>query len=248
MAELTKDLSTSSAPGVTPVPIPTINTLMTRDPICVHPEGSLIEAASILSKHRLSGLPVVDDHGILVGIMTDNDLLTKGSAIHLPTFLKLMEGIEIYRNDSMAISDDVKKILAMKVKDVMNADPFMLTDGATIQEGLQAFAEHHRVNPIPVVDANKKVIGILSRSDIIKMFGAPSVVASVTSGAGLGAKATDINLASDQHVDEFLSDFEKQFTLVTKTETHYWLLYSILFAVIGFAIAFAFIVQFGPGK
>jgi CBS domain-containing protein len=219
-----------------------INNLMTRDPICVHPDGSLIEAASTLSKHRLSGLPVVDDKGMLVGIMTDNDLLTKGSAIHLPTFLKLMEGIEIYKNDSLAISDDIKKILAMKVRDVMNPDPFMLMDGATVQEGLKAFAEHHRVNPIPVVDANKKVIGILSRSDIIKLFGAPTVAASAAAGGGGGQK----DLASDRHVDEFLSDFEKQFTLVTKTETHYWLLYSILFAVIGFAIAFAFIVQFGP--
>jgi hypothetical protein len=117
----------------------------------------------------------------------------------------------------------------------MNAEPLTLPDGATVQEGMKAFADHHRVNPIPVIDANKKVVGVLSRSDIIKMFGAPTVV----------AKEAEEKHSSDEHVDEFISDFEKHFLLVTKYQAHYWLLYSILFAVIGFAIAFAFIVQFG---
>lgn len=225
----------------TPIPTPpviTVSSLMTPNPVVIAPENSLIEAANILSERHFNGLPVVDKDGILIGIVTDHDLLTKGSAIHLPTFLKLLGGFDIYRNESLEVGDDVKKILKMKVKDIMNADPLTLLETATVEEGLRAFAEHHRVNPIPIIDQNKKLKGVLSRHDIIKMFGAPSVT----------MREGDADPALDRNVNAFLSDFQKQFLFVSRTRTHYWLLFSILFALIGFLIAFALIVQFGPGK
>jgi len=216
----------------------TVKTLMTPNPVTVTPETSLVEAANILSKYHFNGLPVVGRDNVLVGIMTDNDLLTKGSAIHLPTFLKLMESFQVYKNDASGISGDVKKILAMRVKDIMNPDPLVLRDDATLQEALRAFAEHHRVNPIPIVDEQKRLKGVLSRHDIIKMFGSPSAVPRP--GAADRSLDTDVNM--------FLSDFEKQFLFVSKTRTRYWLFFSILFAIVGFIIAFALIVQFAPGR
>jgi len=216
----------------------TVKTLMSGEPVTVTRETTLVEAANILSKRHFNGLPVVDEHNALVGIVTENDFLTKGSAIHLPTFLKLLEGFEIYRNDAMTLNTDVKKILAMRVKDVMNTEPLTLLETASVEEGLKAFAEHHRVNPIPIIDANKKLKGVLSRHDIIKMFGAPSVVAK-------DEKSDDRSL--DRNVNSFVVDFQKQFLFVSKTRTKYWLLWSLLFAIVGFIIAFLLIVQVGGG-
>lgn len=216
----------------------TIKNLITSKAISVSPETSLVEAANILSKHHFNGLPVVDKENVLVGIVTEQDFLTKGSAIHLPTFLKLFEGIEIYRNDAMTLSGDIKKILGMRVKDVMNSDPLTLREGATVEEALKAFAEHHRVNPIPIVDENKKLKGVLSRHDIIKMFGSSSAVVDEKEMGG----------SIDRNVNAFIADFEKQFLLVSRTRTRYWLLWSIFFIMIGFLIAFALIVRFGPGQ
>jgi CBS domain-containing protein len=216
----------------------TVSSLMTRHPVTVAADTSLIEAATILSAKHFNGLPVVKKDGTLIGIMTDNDLLTKGSTIHLPTFLKLIEGFKIYQNDDFALKGEVRKILKMKVKDVMNSEPLVLEETATMQEGLRAFAEHHRVNPIPIVDGHGKLKGVLSRHDIIKMFGAPSV--------SLGDGDPDRSI--DRNVNVFLSDFEKQFLLVSKTRTRYWLLFSFFFAAVGFLVAFALILQFGPGR
>jgi CBS domain-containing protein len=211
----------------------TVGDLMTPHPISVTPETPLIEAANALTKGHFNGLPVVDKNNVLVGIVNEHDFLTKGSAIHLPTFLKLLQGFEVYHTDELGLSSDVKKILQMKVKDVMNNDPLTLTAGASIEEGLRAFAEHHRVNPIPIIDTDHKLLGVLSRYDLIKMFGAPSVV--------LGAQESDRSL--DGNVNNFISDFEKQFLFVSKTRTRYWLLWSLLFTIVGAIIAFAFIVQ-----
>ncbi len=220
-----------------PQPI-TVKSLMTATPVTVTPNTSLIEAANILSRDHFNGLPVVLKDGTLVGIMTDHDLLTKGSAIHLPTFLKLMQGFAVYQNDALAINGEVKRILQMQVKDVMNPEPLTLKEDATLQDGLRAFAEHHHVNPIPIVDDQRRLKGILSRHDIVKMFGAPSVT----------LREGDSDRSLDRSVDAFLGDFERQFLFVSKTQTRYWLLFSILFAIVGFVVAVVFILQFGPSR
>ena len=213
-----------------------VSDLMTKDPVTVSPDTSIVEAANFLSKYRINGLPVIAKDRTLVGIVTEYDFLTKGSAMHLPTVLKLLQGIEIYRNDNLAISDDIKKIFAMRVQDVMNTDPLTLRADEKIEDGLKAFAEHHRVDPIPIVDGEKKLVGVLSRYDIVKMFSAPSA-AAVTG-------ETDRSL--DRKVSVFVSDLDKQFFLVSKTRTHYWLLWSLLFAIVGFIVAFALIIRTGP--
>lgn len=120
------------------------------------------------------GLPVVNKDSVVVGILTDYDLTIKGSALHLPTFLKLLKEFEIYKKDSSLIKDDLEKILKMSVADAMNEEPLVLQEGASIEEAVKTFGEHHRVNPIPIVDKDNKLVGILSRRDIIKLFGSKS--------------------------------------------------------------------------
>jgi CBS domain-containing protein len=221
------------------MPSVAIDNLMTRDAVTVRPETSVIDAANMLSVHHLSGLPVVDANGILVGVVTEDDFLTKGSAIHLPTFLKLLEGFSMYQNEALMIDDKVKAILRMRIKDIMNREPMTLPEGASMDEALRIFTEYPHMNPIPVVDASKKLKGVLSKYDIIKMFAGPRTISASSS-----AEASDRSL--DHDVDAFLSDFEKKFLFVAKNTTRYWLFYSILFAIVGFVIAFALIVQFVP--
>jgi len=210
---------------------------MTRDAVTVSSETSLIEAANVLSKYHLSGLPVVDGEGILVGVVTEDDFLTKGSAIHLPTFLKLLEGFSIYQDEELMIDGKVKEIVRMQVKDIMNREPVVLSEGASVDEAMRIFTEHPHMNPISVVDASKKLKGVLSKYDIIKMFVAPSATSALVNGS---------DRSIDHNVDAFLSDFKKQFLFVARDTTRYWLFYSVLFAIVGFIIAFALIVQFAP--
>jgi CBS domain-containing protein len=205
----------------------TVESIMTKNPSAVSPDTSLVRAANILFSRHFNGLPVVDNQGILRGIFTDHDLLVKGSSIHLPTFLTLLEGLPVYKAQMEPLSMDIKKILAMEVKDVMNPDPLTLPPEATIEQALQAFSEHHRVNPIPVIDSEKRLVGILSRYDIIKFFGAPSVVPSDQTSERV----------MDENVNRFLSDFETRFLFVSRWQTQYWFFWSLFFVVLGFTIA-----------
>lgn len=220
----------------TTIHMATILNIMTKKVICVHPETPLIEATNLLIKEHLNGLPVVDTNQTLVGIITEFDLIIKGSSVHLPTLIKLLSQFDLYKKDKRLIKDDLKKIFDMKVKDVMNHDPLTLPDTASIEDVARSFSEHHRVNPIPIIDKENKVAGIISRYDLNKFFGTSS--AFFLNGESI--KSRDI----DKNVNSFLDNFERQFTFVSKTRTRLWLLASILFAMVGYFIAWAMILRF----
>ena len=138
--------------------------------LSVYPETSLLEAHNIIAAHQFDGAPVVDKENTLIGILTEYDLIVKGSSLHLPTFQKILAELSVYQKDKRQFQNEVEELKQLTVKDVMNNDPLMLPDTASFEEVVTAFRDHHRVNPIPVVDANKKVVGVVSHYDVLKLF------------------------------------------------------------------------------
>ena len=152
------------------MPHPTIQDIMTREVVSVHPETSVFEAHDLIAKHNVDGVPVVDAENKLAGILTEYDLIVKGSSLHLPTFQKILAELPVYRKDRSQFQNEVKELQDLKVKDVMNSDPLTLRDDAPFEKVVAEFRDHHRVNPIPVIDKNKKVVGVVSRYDVLKIF------------------------------------------------------------------------------
>lgn len=141
---------------------------MTRDVVSMRPDTPLLEAATALNEHGFDGVPVVDDQNVLVGILTEYDLISKGSAVHLPTLQKVFRSLQIAERNH--IREEMREISDLKVRDVMNGDPLTLQPTASLEETVAVFRDHHRVNPVPVVDASRKVVGVVSRYDIVKLF------------------------------------------------------------------------------
>lgn len=145
-----------------------VKDIMTKEVVSVGPDTPLIEAAKILVEYKFDGVPVVDKENKLAGILTEYDLISKSSAIHLPTFQKIIQDIGVYRKDKKHFTKDLEEIASLRVKDVMNNDPLTLPEDATYEDAVTAFRDHHRVNPIPVIDKDKKVVGVVSRYDVLK--------------------------------------------------------------------------------
>ena len=117
----------------------------------------------------------------------------------------------------------------------MNKEPLVLQSSVSIEDAAKTFAEHHKVNPIPIVDEGGRLIGILSRSDIIKFYaGVSPQHAAHTKGAPQG---------TDRAVSDFLLDFEKNFIAVSRYRTKYWLLISLGFLIVGIIATTIFILQ-----
>jgi CBS domain-containing protein len=146
----------------------TIKDIMTANPITVTAEASLIEVAKTMTDHKFNGLPVVDAAGILVGIVTEYSLISSQSGIHLPTLQTVLAQLPVFSKDKGEFSDEVAAVTKLTAKDVMNSDPLTLPVSATYEETVRAFQDHHGVNPIPVIDSTRKLVGVVSRYDVLK--------------------------------------------------------------------------------
>ena len=206
-----------------------VEDLMTEKVITVHAETPLIEAVSVLTKNSFNGLPVVDDQGTLLGLLTERNMITNDSYAHLKTLIKLVTEIDFYKKDKSPIKEDLSKILSLKVSDMMTYGPVTIKASATIEEASQLFADPKN-NPLPVVNENNILVGILSLSDLTKLYG-------ISLRDNLGTRQVD------QHIDKFMQQFEKEFVVVSRFHTKTWLLTSILFAIVGFMIAMFFILR-----
>src|SRR3989344_4406833 len=204
--------------------------IMTKKVVMISQETTLSEAAAKLTEHNFTGLPVVDKDGTLVGLITEYDLIEKGTAMHLPTLAKLLSDFSFYKDDKDFVLPEIKKMLSMKVKDVMNKEPLSLPVTASIEDAIEIFAHHHAVNPVPVVDEKKKLAGILARFDIIKLFHG----ASHTASSEISTTEVDhTRVHDDPQVGAFLKNLEERFMVVPKTRARYWLVASVLFAIVG---------------
>lgn len=212
----------------------TVADLMTRDVVTVKADTPLLAAANLLSAKNLTGLPVVDDRGGVIGILTEYDLITKGSAIHLPTFLKLMREFDVYRRDRTLIADELKAMLALRVRDAMNPEPLVLAPETSIADACRTFGEHHRVNPIPIVDRERRIVGILSRFDIIRLYAGTDPHPSRAKGSPA---------ATDRAVSDFLRGFEQNFIAVSRFRARFWLLLSVAFLILGIIITLFFLAR-----
>lgn len=144
--------------------------IMIKDVASVTTDVSVLEAAEIMIKNGYTGMPVVDKNRKVIGIVTEYDFLTKGTAIHLPTFIKLFGDFPAFESEKIDGKKTLKDALAFTVKDIMNSEPLLLHDDDTFREAVHAFGEHHKVNPIPIVDKKGVLAGIVSRFDVIKFY------------------------------------------------------------------------------
>src|SRR5689334_21005120 len=103
--------------------IKNVEDIMSANVITVSEETPLAEAALQLSQYNFNGLPVVDPQGKLLGLFSEHNLVSDRSFVHLQTLLKLFSSLEFYKADQSPIRDDLKNLLALKVKDVMTSVP-----------------------------------------------------------------------------------------------------------------------------
>lgn len=214
--------------------------IMTRKLIAVQPGTSVIDAARVMFEKNFNGLPVVDKDGKLVGLVNQQDLISHTN-VHLPTLINLLSQIEFYKKDSSQVRGDLTKIMNMTVSGVMNHEPMFVDETVPVSQVAETFANHHAINPLLVVDANKKLTGLISRYDILKFFVGPTSMQQ-----HMGDDDTIVTPKGDNpntNVDGFIKDFETRFLVVSKARTRIWLWIAIGFGIVGFAIAWFLILR-----
>jgi len=144
----------------------TVAAVMTPDPVTVTPETSLSEAIHILAERRITGLPVVNGDGALVGVLSESDLMWQTTGVDLPAYIMLLDSV-IYLKNPTQYQQELHKALGQQVKDVMTDKVVTTTPDQSIREAAHLMHERH-VRRLPVVDAAGQLVGILTRGDIVR--------------------------------------------------------------------------------
>jgi len=135
--------------------------IMTRDVVVVSEEAPLAEVAAVMGKHGVSGVPVVDKDGRVTGIISEKDFLTGMGVTGLQNFMTLVANCLATKG---CVALPIKKQFA---RDIMISPPITVASDTSMQEIAVLFTSRN-INRVPVVDVEGKIIGIVTRADLLQ--------------------------------------------------------------------------------
>ena len=144
----------------------TVADIMDRDPATVSPNTDVTTLIRLLREHELPGVPVVQEDGTLVGIVTESDLVLRGddSSLHLPPYLELFGGV-VFLEPLQHLEDKLRKAFATNVEEMMTADVDTIGPETSVHEAAQLISRTGH-NRIPVVEGTR-LVGVVTRVDAL---------------------------------------------------------------------------------
>lgn len=144
----------------------TAKEIMNKKVITIKKDASINELSELLVNNKISGVPVLDENGSLAGIVSEGDIIVQNSDLHFPRYFKLLDAI-IYLESLNKFKRSLQKHLATKVEDIMTVKVKTAGEDTPINEIADIMLDS-RVNRLPVMDKNNKLVGIITRADILK--------------------------------------------------------------------------------
>ena len=144
----------------------TVKEVMSSPVLTVTPETALKDAVSLLSDHHISGLPVVDQSGLLIGELTEQDLMVRESGVDAGPYVMLLDSV-IYLKNPLNWDKQVHQVLGTTVADLMGCDLHSCSENLPLPKAASLLHERSTQRLI-VVDDNKHPVGVLTRGDIVR--------------------------------------------------------------------------------
>ena len=145
----------------------TVRDYMDDDPATVKPDTRAEDVARLLGTHELHGVPVVNEAGRPVGIVTENDLVMADEEgdLHIPHYVQLFGGL-VFLESVKGFEKRLKKAVAATAADMMTADPTTIGPDADVHEAgrLISSSGHNR---LPVVE-HGRLVGVITRADVLR--------------------------------------------------------------------------------
>jgi CBS domain-containing protein len=135
--------------------------VMTSPVVSIEPDASIWQAVRIMLQRHISGLPVIDQKGGLVGIVTEGDFLRRtetGTQRRRPRWLEYLIG-------PGRLADEYTRAHGRKVNEIMTADPVTITEDTPLDE-IVRLMEKRQIKRVPVV-RDQQVVGIVSRANLV---------------------------------------------------------------------------------
>ncbi|AOY79187.1 CBS domain-containing protein [Moorena producens JHB] len=148
----------------------TVAEVMTRDPIVVQPQTPIKEVIKIIAEQSISGLPVVNEAGKLVGVISETDLLWQETGVEPPVYIMFLDSV-IYLENPARYDQELHKALGQTAGEVMTGHPMSIKPDQPLRKAAKLMQEKS-IHHLPVTDEAEQVIGILTSGDIVRAMAA----------------------------------------------------------------------------
>lgn len=138
--------------------------IMTTDVVSIYDDMTLEEAARILLDKDISGAPVLNRSGLLVGVLTEGDLIRTQKSLAQPLFLTFLDAV--FPLNYKEINEDLQALTAIKVADLMTETIYSLGPEAE-ERDIADLMVQRQINRVPIVDRGA-LVGIVSRQDMVR--------------------------------------------------------------------------------
>jgi len=133
--------------------------VMTRDAIAIRTHADIHEAARLLSEHRISGLPVVDEESVVLGVVTEADILSMTGMEKGHTFKDILRHL---------LGEPLpERKRGNNVGEIMSSPAITTRPDADIRD-VARILDERRIKRLPVVDERNRLVGVISRADIVR--------------------------------------------------------------------------------
>jgi len=141
-----------------------VKEIMTKEIVSVKPEDNAKEALDLLFKMEISGLPVINAQGKLVGMFTEKDVLSHT----LPSYIEKV-GRFVYEENPKSIKNKFQDLSNLSVSQLMRREVITIDEETSLCEVARIMLTQ-KIRRIPVLDKEKRVVGIVAREDIVKSY------------------------------------------------------------------------------
>jgi CBS domain-containing protein len=145
----------------------TVRDIMDAGPVTVRPTDDVETVVRILRSHELPGVPVVNEGGRCVGIVTEADLVLADEQgdLHIPHYIELFGGV-VFLEPLRRFEGRLKKALASTVADLMSEDPVTIEPDASVAEAGRLIVRRGH-NRLPAVE-HGRLVGVVTRVDVLE--------------------------------------------------------------------------------
>jgi len=139
--------------------------IMTTDVITVKKDTNLKDLARLLYRNHINGVPVVDDDGLLIGIICESDLIRKDKKLHIATVVAIFDWV-LYLESPKKIEKEIQRINATTVEDLYIKEVVTVDEKTPVDE-IATIMEEKKVYTIPVMDGDR-LVGVVGQADLIR--------------------------------------------------------------------------------
>lgn len=145
---------------------PGVRSIMRSEVPVVEPSTPLSTVARVMADNNLPGLPVVD-HGQLVGIVTETDLISQEAAVDVPPVIPFLDAF-LVADAGRDFDDEVRRVLATTAGELMTSPVFSIRDIATLTETATLMTDEG-IGTVPVVGDDGRIVGLVTRADVVRV-------------------------------------------------------------------------------